>query len=38
MKRSEGVFDGVAALIAGAEFACFGFGLGWVCRKSNESE
>lgn len=26
------------AFIAGAEFACFGFGLGWVCRKSNESE
>lgn len=21
------------AFIAGAEFACFGFGLGWVCRR-----
>lgn len=26
------------ALIAGAEFACFGFSQGWMCRKSKESE
>lgn len=26
------------ALIAVAECACFGFALGWACRKSKESE